>query len=344
MNWSVLCSITEQPPPRFSSASTCNQNRIYMFGGADLQANEKMKNDFYVFDVNLKTWTLLKPKFTPHSRLGHTLVSDPETGFLYLVGGYYRNSGINFVVINVYNDVIQFDSQKQEWKLLRFENLDDIIPRRFHSCLFYKKCLIIFGGLLATDKCSNELFKIDIKNNRCMELESKGDLPKRRYKHSSFVHKGEFYVFGGCYLHNENTVYLRDLYCYNFQTKFWKKVQMKNFSPRQMFENQSVYMNNNLYVLYSTNIAKDGLILSKFDLEKQFWDWNKNINEIDSILSFSLSQDSNDSIFIFGGKNFEEVVGNKIVRIEMEDKMVGRLIFDELKRFNFQDVIVYTKE
>ena len=87
MYHTTLSSTTNEPPPRFSSACTYYENKLFMFGGVDITSNEKMKNDFYSYDLILKIWNRLTPKFTPHSRLGHTLVTDNESGLLYLVGG-----------------------------------------------------------------------------------------------------------------------------------------------------------------------------------------------------------------------------------------------------------------
>jgi N-acetylneuraminic acid mutarotase len=337
---SVVTRTEVQPPARFGSASSIFNNKLYIFGGVDIHANEKLKNDFFCFDLLLNTWTKLKTKMTPHSRFGHTLVTDSSSGMLYLVGGYYRSSGINFVVINVFNDVHQYNIEKNEWKLMSLLNLDLIIPRRFHSCSYSEQLdLIIFGGLLATDKCSNELFQINPTTQTCKELLPEGNIPRKRFKHSSFLQENQLYIFGGCYLHHDNTVYLNDLFCYNFDSNLWKKIKMLNSPPQKMFENQAILFNQQMLVLYSSNIDKDGLIVSKFDLKFNNWDWNESLRGSEAILSYSLSQDS-ESLYLFGGKNFGEEAKNKIVKIEIVEKHIGRFLFEEMNGYCFQDAIV----
>ena len=80
--------IENSPPERSNNACTINGDKVYIFGGKDVE-NNKLK-DLWVLDLNSKTWTELEEKGDdiPLCRSGASLI--PYKKYLILFGGIFE--------------------------------------------------------------------------------------------------------------------------------------------------------------------------------------------------------------------------------------------------------------
>ncbi|ETB58237.1 hypothetical protein, variant [Plasmodium yoelii 17X] len=102
--------------------------------------------------------------------------------------------------------------------------------RAGHTCNYYKNNLYIFGGInyysfnknkINLNFCNN-LFLYNIESNTCFEIIGKGNIPEKRYRHSSIIINDYMFIIGGeC---KNSTLPKNDLFFYNFENSVWSEI------------------------------------------------------------------------------------------------------------------------
>ena len=103
--------------------------------------------------------------------------------------------------------------------------------RLSHSNSTMNNQVYLFGGKWKNEY-HNDMQKFDIDTETLETLQTTGEPPSPRYKHSSAVVGKMMYVFGGARWGPKE--YYADLHCFNPLTKEWTTLQTgeKNPSPR----------------------------------------------------------------------------------------------------------------
>ena len=168
-------------------------SQLYVFGG---ELNDKHFNDLWKFDLSNfrnpnNTWVKLKPKGEiPPPLTNHSMTAYNEK--IYIFGGQ------NSLTIN--DKLYCYDSTLNEWHVCQL-NGPTVPPALFsHSATIYGSLLFIYGGKLANDTNSDELYIIDLSNMNSWKLKSKLPFnPGPRYGHSITVNPTDekLLVMGG---------------------------------------------------------------------------------------------------------------------------------------------------
>ncbi|KAJ3440025.1 hypothetical protein M0812_16071 [Anaeramoeba flamelloides] len=219
---------TYQPAKRCASRSVTYNEKVYIFGGYHAP---NYQSDLLEYDPLNGTCKEIQKKTNnsqwPAGRSGATLTIYKDK--IYLLGGYNSAGNIHHFF---------YDFKKNEWEQL--QGLDKIIS--FHSTVLVNDSFYIFGGDYGINDeiIQNKLYVFALNNKQrekkyaLIELNTKGDLPKRTSRHSSFYWNGHLYIFGGSNASSgeNNTLYRIDL-----KTLIWEQVNTKGNkpSPRRSF-------------------------------------------------------------------------------------------------------------
>ena len=119
------------------------------------------------------------------------------------------------------SSVINLESYT-EWN--RLETTGKIFtPRTGHSVCEYKDNIFLFGG---SDSVSlqNDLYQYCVKSLTWELLKTTGENPSPRSGAKCCECKGKIYFYGG--YTQKNGDYYNDMYCYDPENKFWKKLEL----------------------------------------------------------------------------------------------------------------------
>lgn len=115
-------------------------------------------------------------------------------------------------------------------KNIKMKKLKWLGRRAGHTCNYYKNNLYIFGGInyysfnknkINLNFCNN-LYLYNIETNACFEILGKGNIPEKRYRHSSIIINDYMFILGGeC---KNSTLPKNDLFFYNFENSVWSEI------------------------------------------------------------------------------------------------------------------------
>ncbi|CAD2099747.1 kelch domain-containing protein, putative [Plasmodium vinckei] len=115
-------------------------------------------------------------------------------------------------------------------KNIKIKKLKWLGRRAGHTCNYYKNNLYIFGGInyysfnknkINLNFCNN-LYLYNIETNKCFEIIGKGNIPEKRYRHSSIIINDYMFILGGeC---QNSTLPKNDLFFYNFENSVWSEI------------------------------------------------------------------------------------------------------------------------
>ena len=154
-------------------------------------------------------------------RYGHTAVV--HENMLYFFGGDGGSS-------KRLNTVLRFDT---EYNLLAEipTKGDRPGPRSGNSAVIWESSMYIFGGRDG-NSIFDDIYELRITNRRWYKVEPTTDVRcPARYRHSSVVHNGKMFVFGGENGSQEGGHCYRDLYVFSFERRVWKLLKTTGDLP-----------------------------------------------------------------------------------------------------------------
>ena len=89
--------------------------------------------------------------------------------------------------------------------------------RRGHTTLIADTFLLIFGGCYQEFKCFNDLYFLDLRSHKWIEVPTLGQKPSPRGGHAAILYGTTLWVFGG----NSEQGYLNDVFSLNLETVFF---------------------------------------------------------------------------------------------------------------------------
>ncbi|KAG0370881.1 hypothetical protein BGZ54_003011, partial [Gamsiella multidivaricata] len=175
---------------------------------------------FSTYDLQGATWTNLAPTAVkpPYTGLeGHAAVSDPTTGLVYLVGGYFGNT--------TYNDITVFDPSTRKVVLQQAATANTSLTDVAAVWSTVRKTVLTFGGSRAPPAASNG---IDLKNlaeydpatKTWKTMTTSGAVPLRRLDHCVAASEdgSKIVLFGGSL---DAKTYFYDIYVLDINTAKW---------------------------------------------------------------------------------------------------------------------------
>ena len=97
-----------------------------------------------------------------------------------------------------------------------YTKLNPPSPRRGHTTLIADTFLLIFGGCFQEFKCYNDLYFLDLRSHKWIEVPTLGQKPRARGGHASVLYGTTLWVFAG----NSEEGYLNDVFSLNLETVY----------------------------------------------------------------------------------------------------------------------------
>eukprot|EP00026_Physarum_polycephalum_P007931 Phypoly_transcript_08003.p1 GENE.Phypoly_transcript_08003~~Phypoly_transcript_08003.p1 ORF type:complete len:508 (+),score=102.00 Phypoly_transcript_08003:88-1524(+) len=161
---------------------------------------------------------------TPFEIFGHTTAVIGTK--IYLVGGSNMKAEMN-------KAVLCYSMTTSKWEPI--EELGELPPLQFHTCVVYYSDLFIFGG--KSNKYLNDCYRINVDTRKFDKIEAKGSAPSPRYGHSAVLSKGKMYIFGG---YDNSALTCNDLFAFTLETNTWEKIQAQGAIPPSRFMHTAV--------------------------------------------------------------------------------------------------------
>jgi len=175
---------------QYYGQSLCSYNdKVILFGGS---SGHKYINDTFTFDVETLRWEKITTHQEPPSpRYKHQSVVVKD--FMFVIGGgNYRPRGETI-------DVYRLDLLHHFWDQ---PVCSGTLPRArvAHSCEYdeVRNSILLWGGFTKTLDRLGDFYLFDVSTNCWSLIDCEPSIgPSPRAFHSSCLHDGEFFVFGG---------------------------------------------------------------------------------------------------------------------------------------------------
>jgi len=163
-------------------------DQMYVFGGVD--SKDRASNELWSFDLKELEWTKWPQEGdVPSHRLRHKSVLINNKMFIF--GG--RNNTESFMRMN---DLHSLDLETFHWSEIRCTGT---LPssRNGMSLVEHKGLLFLFGGYTDNEEFSNELFSLNLKNNKWKRIQAKNESPSKRANSTIISYQDGVFIFGG---------------------------------------------------------------------------------------------------------------------------------------------------
>ncbi|XP_078359033.1 attractin-like protein 1 isoform X2 [Oculina patagonica] len=171
------------------TATVVGNDMIVLFG---YSPEKGVTNLIQVFGLENKVWrTVQNAPSNIRPTFGHSSVLHPDTGRIYVHGGYRM---LNSTCFRTSSDTFFYHPKSKGW---HFQHSSSV-PRFLHSAVVVGSTMIVFGGRGDSGMVSRHLMVFDIENNK-WKLPSDSVVPKTasRYGHSAVAANSIMYAFGG---------------------------------------------------------------------------------------------------------------------------------------------------
>ena len=301
------------PKERAAHAAASNdRNQMAIYGGS-IKSGGLAEDSLYLFTLNIDNedegeWTIIKTNGpTPGERYGHSL-SYLDPYFILFGGNCNPNLSNDIWIINISDNDNDTDTDYQ-WLKIDYINDKDKIPveRLYHSsevCNFgkYKNKLVIFGGRDSNNNPLNDLWVLDIKDNKaeCAQLLPKNKENKltARNNHTMLFYDSLLIILGGK-SHSSNSIPIEVFDMENNNHFIFKTLLMNRHSSfifdKDVYFFGGFYSKNHiplgdLYHISLTKLFSDSPLIKILSAKKK--DKNSNqINEKNEKTHYKLSHD-----------------------------------------------------
>uniref|UniRef100_UPI003AAF8A55 uncharacterized protein n=1 Tax=Centroberyx gerrardi TaxID=166262 RepID=UPI003AAF8A55 len=176
----------------------------------------ELDNDFW-FPMNTST-----SGPTPPCARGHSATYDPDSKAVFVYGGLREGQR--------YSELYILNTLTWKWKLVTARG--NVPTLAYHSAVFYKKELFVFGGVQPSrhpgDKaCSDALYIFNPEFALWYQPIVEGDKPLPRFGHSTTLLSDRLLIFGG----RKTATYLNDLHILDLGFMEYAAVKSENMPP-----------------------------------------------------------------------------------------------------------------
>ncbi|EGC29929.1 hypothetical protein DICPUDRAFT_158419 [Dictyostelium purpureum] len=210
-------------------------------------------------------WRVEQSSNEPSPRCAHQ--SESIGDHLYVFGGWNDDN-------QMLNDIFKFNVNTWEWEEIKVIDNSFITPRNGHSLNSYNRKLIVFGGG-SFSGFLNDINIFDPIKLQWTLVNTTGDIPSGRSKHSSTLIFNKLYIFGG----GDGIRLYNDMFCLDLETFEWKKIIYNNSSgeaiqpPSARWGHTMVSLGDNKHMVLFAGHAGTKRIndLYLFNIESNEW-------------------------------------------------------------------------
>ncbi|CAI2353093.1 unnamed protein product [Caenorhabditis sp. 36 PRJEB53466] len=236
------------PFQRYGHSVVAHNGKAYVWGGRN--DDYGACNLLHEYDPENNVWRKLEIcGFNPASRDGHTAVVWNQK--MYVFGGFEEDTQ------RFSQETYVFDFTCNRWKEMATKGK---LPmwRDFHTASIIDGVMYIFGGRsdhtgqfhTSHDVYDDRLSSLNLTTGVWTELNVAGIRPGGRRSHSTWVHGGKMYLFGG-YLGSRN-VHYNELYSFDPSTMVWSLAAVRGKYPLPRRRHCSAVVNGKVYLFGGT--------------------------------------------------------------------------------------------
>ncbi|GMF31850.1 unnamed protein product [Phytophthora fragariaefolia] len=235
--WSQVQTRGSLPPRRSGALGVVHESDMFIFGGYDGRDGNYF-NDLYYFNFDEQRWSQMPSvvEDRPEARTDHIMVLHASS--IYIFGGYNGSSR--------FNDLCGYDIRAQRWSHLQAAGA--VPSRRFgHSGVVHTDTnrLIVFGGWDGRDTL-NDLYEYSFVANEWRKMETTGNSPPHRYRHTAVIFGDNMFVFGGV---DKTHSRFNDLQRLDLVTNTWSEVCTTGSIPSSRTFHRAVVVDSKMYLL-----------------------------------------------------------------------------------------------
>jgi len=315
------------PKARMWSASVIYHSMWFHFGGA--RCTEDPYPQIDILDLKSGCWSHLKTAgagdvpYVSKERWGHSATLIPETGNVYLIGGWDGSCQ--------YNDVYCYNLGTNHMRQLKGEAPFGF--RAGHSAIAVGKKIVIYGGAICKGgpyRYYNDVFMLDTETEEWTELKcgSLSQPPTPTAQHTATLFYGRYMLVIGGY---DGQWIRNDVYCLDLKLRQWHAVEMKGDLPKVQHLPQTDFRVP--AVRQSAFLLPDDVILvygcdGLYFLDMKSWTWRKVPGEYPALTCHVAVQSEKNQILLFGGCENQKVDNSEILGLTLTyaDKDVDMIL------------------
>ncbi|XP_017269195.1 tip elongation aberrant protein 1 [Kryptolebias marmoratus] len=194
---------------------------------------------------------------------GHTATYDPDSRAVYVYGGLREDQS--------YSEVYVLNTLTWKWTLVTAKG--NVPNLAYHSAVFYKKELFVFGGVqpshsLGDKSCSNALYIFNPEHELWYKPIVEGNKPLPRFGHTATLLPQKLVIFGG----RKTAAYLNDLHVLDLGLMEYTAVKSANMPPLPRGFHAAVPVLDNR-ILISGGCSAIGALLDVhiFNMDTRTW-------------------------------------------------------------------------
>lgn len=260
----VVC--TGQPSERWShSMCLIDPHTAFLYGGETTDHNY-CKDSLWKLQLDSDLWLPMDSCVfgpLPLPAQGHSATFDPDSKAVYVYGGLREGLA--------YNELYILNTQNWKWTLVFTKG--NIPTLAYHSAVFYKKELFVFGGVTPSNTsgekiCSNALYIFNLEHGLWYQPIVDGNKPLPRFGHSMTLLSNNLIIFGG----RKTVTYLNDLYILDLGMMEYSAVKCKNTPPLSRGFHSALPFSNN-QILVSGGCCALGALqdVHIFNIDTRMW-------------------------------------------------------------------------
>ena len=197
--WSFVSPATaEAPAPRYDHAAAIVDGQMIVYGGRG--TTTKFLADMWSLDLTTLVWTLLANETVAGARFGHSMVSPPQSAFVYVFGGYSDVGLSNSFYMCDASDGscvdISYGCSPHAIHQPGFQPAR-LTPRFGHTSQADSEFVVIYGGTDLTEPVGfSDVFMFNHKDCAWDTVPVAGE-PLGLYDHTAWLTDKGLYVQGG---------------------------------------------------------------------------------------------------------------------------------------------------
>ncbi|XP_035024669.2 acyl-CoA-binding domain-containing protein 4 [Hippoglossus stenolepis] len=213
------------PSKRWSHTMCLSDPDTAILIGGETADQNYCKDSLWKLELDSDFWFPMNSSASgpvPLCARGHSATYDPDSKSVFVYGGLREGQR--------YSELYILNTLTWKWKLVTAKG--NIPTLAYHSALFYKKELFVFGGVhpghsSGEKSCSNALYIFNPEFELWYQPIVEGDKPLPRFGHSATLLSQRLMIFGG----RKTATYLNDLHVLDLGFMEYTAVKCGNMPP-----------------------------------------------------------------------------------------------------------------
>eukprot|EP01080_Neovahlkampfia_damariscottae_P002526 gene2526-3231_t len=283
--------------------STVYKDNMYCYGGRSKGTHFSKS----VYKLNLKNFEWSEIEINgpiPPSRCDHTAVLNKNEKEIIIFGGWTEKDQKS-------NEVYTFNLENFTFTKV-FYSVKSIIRElgktrglSAHSACFFEddESMIVYGGYDGNIPYSKQTLVYHTKGNFFVTLDTLGDEPPARIRHSAIILHKKMYIFGGFLQNSERS---DSLFYLNLSTKIWSKIESTGIipSPRSSHICLPTLDGKNFLIFNGKHHSNKNEVF-EYDVTNNNWSKKQIIGKFEKKNNLTACW-YQDTIYIFGGRYYEQ--------------------------------------